>query len=226
MDFAEEIKAIRSENNLTQEEMAKKLNVTRQSVSNWENNRNLPDIEMLISISKEFKLSLDQLILGENENMNNMTEKLIKDTSEAKMLKNNTISICVGAVLLVIGILLLILKAMSVEYIDADGILHENFFLIPSGFLFMFGGFMTFMITGIRNIVHLFQNKNQKSYKLSISGISFGTVLLLFGGFLMLLSANSGAITAIPGAVVSILSVVLLIVSIVYALIIGRKNQS
>ena len=40
MDFNEQIKRLRKENNLTKEEMAKKLNVTRQAISNWENNRN------------------------------------------------------------------------------------------------------------------------------------------------------------------------------------------
>lgn len=48
MEFNEQIKRLRKENNLTQEEMAKKLNVTRQAISNWENNRNLPDFEMII----------------------------------------------------------------------------------------------------------------------------------------------------------------------------------
>ena len=54
MEFNEQIKCLRKENNLTQEEMAKKLNVTRQAISNWENNRNLPDFEMIILIAKTF----------------------------------------------------------------------------------------------------------------------------------------------------------------------------
>lgn len=63
MEFNEQIKRLRKENNLTQEEMAKKLNVTRQALSNWENNRNLPDFEMIILIAKTFGVSLDELIL-------------------------------------------------------------------------------------------------------------------------------------------------------------------
>ena len=55
-----------------------KLNVSRQAVSNWENNKNLPDIGLLILMSDVFQISLDYLIKGENE-MNNMTEKVIKD---------------------------------------------------------------------------------------------------------------------------------------------------
>lgn len=63
MEFNEQIKRLRKENNLTQEEMAKKLNVTRQALSNWENNRNLPDFEMIILIAKTFGVSFDELIL-------------------------------------------------------------------------------------------------------------------------------------------------------------------
>ena len=70
MDFNEQIKRLRKENNLTQEEMAKKLNVTRQAISNWENNRNLPDFEMIILIAETFGVSLDELILGDKNRIN------------------------------------------------------------------------------------------------------------------------------------------------------------
>lgn len=62
MDFGEQIKSIRKKENLTQEQFAMKLNVSRQAVSNWENNKNLPDIGMLILMSNVFQISLDQLI--------------------------------------------------------------------------------------------------------------------------------------------------------------------
>ena len=81
MDFGEQIKNIRQKEKLTQEQFAMKLNVSRQAVSNWENNKNLPDIGMLILMSDVFQISLDYLIKGENE-MNNMTEKVIKDAGD------------------------------------------------------------------------------------------------------------------------------------------------
>ena len=80
MDFGEQFKKIRANRELTQEQMASKLNVSRQAISNWENNRNLPDLEMVVKISMTFNISLDQLIIGGND-MNNMTEKLVKDGS-------------------------------------------------------------------------------------------------------------------------------------------------
>jgi transcriptional regulator with XRE-family HTH domain len=152
MNFGEQIKQIRLENNLTQDQMASKLNVTRQAVSNWENDRNLPDIEMLITISSVFHLPLDQLILG-GGNMNNMRDKLIRDGSETRRAKFNLVSIAIGAALLLVGLSLIVIKAASVEYIDEAGILHENFFLLPIAFLFLFSGLVAFFITGIRHLI-------------------------------------------------------------------------
>ncbi len=158
MNFGEQIKSIRKNANLTQEQFAMKLNVSRQAVSNWENNKNLPDIGMLILMSDVFQISLDQLIKGDNQ-MNNMTEKVIKDGSETRRAKYNMISSVVGGVLLLIGIMLLFIKGMSVEYIDAQGILHENFFLIPSGFFLIFCGFISFVTVGVRTVINKLKNR-------------------------------------------------------------------
>lgn len=159
MNFGEQVKSIRKKENLTQEQFAAKLNVSRQAVSNWENNKNLPDIGMLILMSEVFQISLDQLIKGDNQ-MNNMTEKVIRDGSEVKKAKYNMISIITGTVLLLTGIMLLALKGMSVEYIDADGILHENFFLMIMGFLCIFCGLISFAATGIRTVISRVKSKN------------------------------------------------------------------
>lgn len=51
MDFGKQIKQMRLERKLTQEQMAEQLGVSRQAVSNWENNKNLPDLELIISMS-------------------------------------------------------------------------------------------------------------------------------------------------------------------------------
>ncbi|WP_437131334.1 helix-turn-helix domain-containing protein [Peptostreptococcus russellii] len=153
MNFGNQIKEIRLSNNLTQEQMAKKLNVSRQAVSNWENNKNLPDLEMIITISNIFSLSLDNLILGGSEDMNNMTEKLIKDGSELRKIKLNLIMISIATGLLIVGILLIALKGMTVEYIDAQGILHENFFLLPIGFLAIISSMITFFVVGVKNLL-------------------------------------------------------------------------
>ena len=159
MDFGEQIKNIRKKEKMTQEQFAMKLNVSRQAVSNWENNKNLPDIGMLILISDVFQISLDYLIKGENE-MNNMTEKIIKDGSETRRAKYNMVSSILGAFLIVIGIILFLVKGMSVEYVDEQGMLHENFFLIPIGFLCLFSGAISFFTIGIGTIISKLKNRN------------------------------------------------------------------
>lgn len=72
--------------------------------------------------------------------MNKMTEKLIKDGNEGRRAKMNLVSTVIGGVLMLMGAMCLFIKANSVEYIDKHGILHENFYLIPTGFLFLFVG--------------------------------------------------------------------------------------
>ena len=74
--------------------------------------------------------------------------------------KFNMITSIIGGVLLCIGILLLVIKGMSVEYIDANGILHENFFLVPIGFMCMFCGLISFVSIGIRTIVIKIKDRN------------------------------------------------------------------
>lgn len=147
MEFSEQIRQIRKDSGLTQEAFAEKVHVTRQAVSNWENNKNLPDIETLIVISQSFHVSLDELILGGKEDMNKMTEKLIKDGNEGRKAKMNLVSTVIGGVLM--GLMCLFIKANSVEYVDKQGILHENFYLLPVGFLFLVVGAVVILTTGI-----------------------------------------------------------------------------
>lgn len=74
MNFCDKLQKIRKENNITQEQLADKLNVSRQAVSKWESGTAYPDTEKLIQISKLFKVSLDELI-NDNVDMNKNASK-------------------------------------------------------------------------------------------------------------------------------------------------------
>lgn len=160
MEFGDQIKELRTKNQLTQEKFAIRLNVTRQAISNWENNRNLPDLELLILISSIFQISLDELILGGN-NLNNMTEKLIKDGSKTRRAKLNLITTLIGVFLLFFGFAYIFIKMNSVEYVDRSGILHENFYLLPMGSLFIVAGMVVFLVTGIKFIFEIIRTRKQ-----------------------------------------------------------------
>ena len=60
--FGDKVKTLRQSYNLSQVQLAKQLQVSKQTVSNWENNNILPSIEMLISIAKYFSVSRDFLL--------------------------------------------------------------------------------------------------------------------------------------------------------------------
>ena len=62
MNFAENLKAIRKEKNLSQEELAEILDVSRQAVSKWEQGDGYPEVEKLLLLSSELNVSLDYLM--------------------------------------------------------------------------------------------------------------------------------------------------------------------
>ncbi len=62
MLFSEKLKLLRKENNLTQEELSFKLNVSRQAITKWESGEGIPDIENLKQISILFNVSIDELV--------------------------------------------------------------------------------------------------------------------------------------------------------------------
>lgn len=66
--ISKNIKKLRQEKGLTQEAFAQRLNLSRQAVSSWETGRTQPDVEMLGIISKEFSVSVEELIYGEKRN--------------------------------------------------------------------------------------------------------------------------------------------------------------
>lgn len=67
MNIGNQISTIRKEQGLTQEQFGSLFHVTRQTVSNWENGKSYPELQILVSISNQFDISLDTLL----KNMNN-----------------------------------------------------------------------------------------------------------------------------------------------------------
>lgn len=81
MEVSTQIKKYRCNMNLSQEELAAKVYVSRQTISNWETGKNYPDIHSLLLLSSIFNVSLDRLIKGDVEIM----KKEIKETEIKKL---------------------------------------------------------------------------------------------------------------------------------------------
>ena len=69
MDISKQIKKYRLDSKLSQETLAEKVFVTRQTISNWETGKNYPDINSLVLSNTLFGVSLDTLVKGDLEEM-------------------------------------------------------------------------------------------------------------------------------------------------------------
>lgn len=67
MNIGSQISSIRKGQQLTQEEFGSLFHVTRQTVSNWENGKSYPDLQILVDISNRFEISLDILLKGDSK---------------------------------------------------------------------------------------------------------------------------------------------------------------
>ena len=65
---SDSIKKLRKEKGMTQDELAEKLNVTRQAVSNWEMGKTQPDVDTLTRLAEIFDVSVERIIYGKEKN--------------------------------------------------------------------------------------------------------------------------------------------------------------
>lgn len=112
MNIGTKIIEIRKQKNMTQEDFAKIFHVTRQTVSNWENEKSYPDLQILVQISNEFNVSLDTML---KEDMN-----MVKKIDNYKVYKKIFIGLiaCILAVGVITGIYIGVCKAQHNRMYD------------------------------------------------------------------------------------------------------------
>ena len=126
----------RKKNNLTQMQLAEKLNITDRAISKWENGKAMPDSSIMLDLCNELKISVNELLSGEVLEMNNYNEKMEqnligivkqKEESDKRLL---TMEIVIG-VLASLVLFILIFVASFVEMADWLRILLIITGLIP-----------------------------------------------------------------------------------------------
>ena len=95
MQLGQMIVKMRKDYGLTQDDFAQKFNVTRQTVSNWENEKSYPDIISVIELSNLYSISLDVLLKGD--------EKMIEHLEESTNVVKSTQKL-IGAIILTTNI--------------------------------------------------------------------------------------------------------------------------
>ena len=104
MEIGKKLKDARMRSGFTQESVAEKVNVSRQTISNWENEKSYPDIISVIELSNLYSISLDELLKGDKKMMEHLEESTNVVKSTRKL---------IGAILLnIITVILLVTLSM------------------------------------------------------------------------------------------------------------------
>ena len=93
MTIGDKLVELRKQKNLTQENVAETLNVTRQTISNWELGQTIPDLEQAKALSKLYKISLDELV------DNDVKEVLSEKISNTEKLAGLSIKLLKGIII-------------------------------------------------------------------------------------------------------------------------------
>ena len=98
MEIGKKLKEARINSGLTQEQVAEDIKVTRQTISNWENERSYPDIMNVIDLSNHYSLSLDDLLKGDDK----MIEHLEENTNIVKSNRKLIAAIMINVLLVIL----------------------------------------------------------------------------------------------------------------------------
>ena len=79
MSIGKTILNVRKEKGMSQEEFGELLHVTRQTVSNWENEKNYPDLNTLVTMSDMFEISLDKLLKEDKQMVKTIDKERFSD---------------------------------------------------------------------------------------------------------------------------------------------------
>ena len=195
MKFGENLKLIRKNKNMSQEELAEKVNVTRQSVSKWENGEAYPEMNNILELCKIFNCKINDLVHTDMSDITSLDEEIVmkvvkfneKKQNQVKTL-SNIISLIgsIGKIVLMVAIPFVIIVMLLVPYIISNvevkgndlSLKTENIEIVNNKTLELFG----VAIIGVeeeleyKQIVEVFTNNSK-----------FAIIGYLEGGFVFLL---------------------------------------
>ena len=195
MKFGDNLKLIRKNKNMSQEELAEKVNVTRQSVSKWENGEAYPEMNNILELCKIFNCKINDLVHTDMSDITSLDEEIVmrvvkfneKKQNQVKTL-SNVISLIgsIGKIVLMVAIPFVIMAMILVPYVinnvEVKGndisLKTENIEIVDNKTLELFG----VAVIGVeeeleyKQVVDIFTNNSK-----------FAIIGYLEGGFIFLL---------------------------------------
>lgn len=102
MELGEQLQKLREQKNMSREELAQEMNVSRQAVYKWENNKGYPDIENLIKLSDLYNITLDKLIKDDHS----FQKKIVIDKKKNNIEDLSDPGFLIGIILVFVGLFL------------------------------------------------------------------------------------------------------------------------
>lgn len=117
------LRKLRIENNYTQDELANKLFLTRQAISRWENSKSIPDYETLLSLSKLYNISVDEILYGKEMNKSKIIKLFLSTINEKnKILKfRNTLFILLIIFIIIFSLYFFITTFNKINIFSING---------------------------------------------------------------------------------------------------------
>lgn len=139
MKLSEKIVFLRNKHQMSQGDLAEKLNVSRQSVSKWETGASIPDLDKLVAMSELFQVTMDELVKDgaeiESKDSSQRSESMCQD--EKVITKKSIVPKVVGVILIVLTPFLVILGSLG--FIPFGRIINViSFYLLLCGFICIF----------------------------------------------------------------------------------------
>ncbi len=133
MDVGQRLLDLRKSKQLSQEEVANELNVTRQTISKWETGQSLPDFDKIIPICKLYGISADELLSGiKNENVESKNDQQVVDDEDISQLKNKKRAGGIG-ISIIIYFIAIAWIMISIPVLRINPIVASAVFLIICG---------------------------------------------------------------------------------------------
>lgn len=164
MEINKRIKDARLQKNITQEDLAEYLGVTRQTISSWETGKSYPDIISVIKMSDIFDISLDKMLKEDKQLVNNMQKQM--DTVKS----NKSIVFTILFAIIFFGGIYLIRTFVDIPKID-------NLFLNISVLIIFIVGVTTYLFSNIYVGIYVGKFLNQKTSNKSI----LKTIIVMLG---------------------------------------------
>ena len=176
MSLGERLYELRKKKGLSQEEVAEKLNVTRQSVSKWETDESKPDFDKIVPICELYEISTNELLSGTKEEKEEQEVEVINKDNK----KKRALIISIAVFLYFLALIWIIVSEVSFN-------LNEGF---------MIGGF--FLLCGIATCMLIYQgivlattitkkkkektaNEKKRDGVIELTSIIFTIIYLIFG---------------------------------------------